>query len=117
VSEPQTLRVLSAADLLDFRRTIRPDSEWQYDVERLVLVHNETGYEVDLERMRSSAEMLDWIFQIRPKRWVTSKTMADLLEALEILLEPQAHYCGCGRNLRPKVTAILARYGVPRGAA
>jgi|GraSoiStandDraft_16_1057320.scaffolds.fasta_scaffold2381734_2 hypothetical protein len=41
---------------------------WKLDRERLVLRHDERGYEVDLEDCaRSSAAMMDWIFQVARK--------------------------------------------------
>jgi hypothetical protein len=69
-------------------------------------------YYVDLDRCRSSAEILDWIFQIQQKNWATSVVLANLLHALHDLLNPQGNYCGAGRDKRPDVRALLrARRG------
>jgi len=68
------------------------------DAERLVLIHvgGGCGYELDLERMRTPAEMLDSIFQVRPKIWHTDDDMSALIDALHDLLDPQATLCSWG---------------------
>lgn len=62
-------------------------------------------YEIDLERIRDSAEMLDWIFQIFNKTWATPRIIFDLLNAFESIFEPQASLCPFGRNkqINPKL--------------
>lgn len=40
-------------------------------------------YEIDLERCNSPAEILDWIFQVKNKGWITPELMDDLLTAFE----------------------------------
>jgi hypothetical protein len=51
-------------------------------------------YEVDLERIRDSAALADWIFQIREKAWATSCVLRDLLNALDDVIDVQASLCG-----------------------
>ena len=51
-------------------------------------------YEIDLERIRDSAALADWIFQIREKAWATSRVLRDLLNALDDVIDPQANLCG-----------------------
>ena len=51
-------------------------------------------YEVDLERIHTSASMLDWIFQVRGLIFVSSKDLGDLIEALNWIFHPQAELCG-----------------------
>jgi hypothetical protein len=101
--------------------------DWILDVERLCLVYrafpvalgNGSGltqgvpphtafwgdYEIDLERVRDSAAMLDWIFQIRGKSWASSRVMRDLLEAFHSIFYPQASLCSgaCGSGGGGKV--------------
>lgn len=50
-------------------------------------------YEIDLERIGSSATVLDWIFQIRGKTWATPTVLRDLINALHDILDPQANLC------------------------
>jgi len=71
---------------------------WMLDAKRHVLVLIKDGYEIDLETIDSSAEMLDWIFQVR--RWTTPEEMADLLKAFRDIFHPQANLCSCGADLR-----------------
>jgi hypothetical protein len=62
-------------------------------------------YEIDLERIRDSAEMLDWIFQIFKKTWATPDIIYDVLNAFESIFEPQANLSSFGRNkeINPKL--------------
>ncbi|HXM95761.1 MAG TPA: hypothetical protein VOA64_16165 [Candidatus Dormibacteraeota bacterium] len=88
---------------------------WTFDLERLCLVHDAEpvtrregyldeyvaflgDYEVDVELIRQSSQVLDWIFQIRGKGWATSRVMRDLIEAFDDILKPQANLCGNGFN-------------------
>jgi hypothetical protein len=54
--------------------------------------------EIDLEEMRDSAEMMDKIFQIHRKSYVTAQDMLDLLKALEYIFNPQANLCSGGQH-------------------
>jgi hypothetical protein len=87
---------------------------WTLDIERLVLVHDgeprmqgrgdekyvafHGNYEIDVERIRQSAQVLDWICQIRGKRWATSIAMRDLIEAFDDIFALQANLCSFGSN-------------------
>jgi hypothetical protein len=66
---------------------------WQFEPKNLTLTHSTEGYEIDLERIHSSAAILDWIFQIQGKAWADAKTMHDLLRAFDDILAPQDNYC------------------------
>jgi len=80
--------------------------DWTLDTKRRVLVFEGRptaqgflgSYEIDLENVRDSAAMLDWIFQIRGKRWATSKVLRDLINALNAIFAPQRNLCSgaCG---------------------
>jgi hypothetical protein len=50
-------------------------------------------YEIDLETIRHSAGMLDWVFQISKKSWATRAVTKDLLNALDSIFHPQANLC------------------------
>jgi hypothetical protein len=52
-------------------------------------------YEIDIERVHSSAAMLDWIYQINKKAWATTKVMKDLLAAFDDVFDAQANLCSC----------------------
>lgn len=51
-------------------------------------------YEIDLERVRSSAGMLDWIMQTRGLIFITSRDLGDLVKALHWIFRPQERMCG-----------------------
>jgi len=59
--------------------------------------NNNTLYEVDLERINSTAEMLDWIFQVNCK-YCKEGHMEDLIDALHEIFNPQANCCSMGRE-------------------
>ena len=70
---------------------------WRLHPKQLVLVFEDDrrSYEIDLERLRSSAGMLDWIFQVRQKIWATPQVLSDLLAAFRDIFDPQANLCSC----------------------
>ena len=71
---------------------------WQFKpaTSCLVYEHGVTWYEIDLETCNSSAAILDWIFQLQQKTWMTAHDMRDLLTALQDILHPQANYVHSG---------------------
>lgn len=80
--------------------------QWRFDPAALVLRHEETDYEIDLETCTSSASVLDWIFQIHGKTWMTDADRGDLLRAMNVILHPQATLCSGGMD---RVHGGLAR--------
>lgn len=95
---------ISAAALLkwDAPRPKHGDTwgNWQYDAKWMVLTFLPEDYEIDLEECTTSAQLLDWIFQISNKTWMTEKDRSDMLLALNDLLRPQANLCSFGQNLK-----------------
>ena len=75
---------------------------WRYNTNALELEYYDEGgkyrYGVDLGRCNSSAEVLDWIFQVNTKRWRTYECIGHLIQALRDLLHPQQNLCGGGRD-------------------
>ncbi len=57
-------------------------------------------YNIDLETITSSSQMLDWIFQLRGKTYITSQDLADLLHAFKDLFDPQHYLCSSGMDKR-----------------
>ncbi|MBD2110152.1 hypothetical protein [Nodosilinea sp. FACHB-13] len=74
--------------------------DWNFNASNLTLNHTVEGYEIDLEEINSSAEMLDWIFQVRNKQWGTPQVLFDLITAFEEILKPQSNYCSFGVDKR-----------------
>ncbi|WP_008310422.1 hypothetical protein [Leptolyngbya sp. PCC 6406] len=71
---------------------------WNFDERQLTLTHATENYEIDLEEIHSSADILDWIFQILGKEWGDTITIYNLLVAFEEILNPQANYCSFGQD-------------------
>ena len=53
-------------------------------------------YDVDLEQCETSAQVLDWIFQIHRKAWSTPGLIHALLCAIQQEIKPQANLCSFG---------------------
>jgi|SRR6185369_8654607 hypothetical protein len=84
---------------------------WEFDAERLVLVYSQEGrrerYEIDLESMTTSAEMLDLIFQMHIKTWIDRKDIGDLVQALDDLFHPETTLCSGGASKQLDATKFL----------
>ena len=100
----------------------RPEwGPWTYNPDFLTLdITVGVGYiyEVDLERMPTSAGMLDWIFQIASKEWATTEVVSGLIQVLNDCLDPQSTYCSFGAertnplygdDLRDAISLRIAR--------
>jgi hypothetical protein len=53
-------------------------------------------YYIDLDEMRTSAQCLDWIFQLHSKAWMSDRDRTDLLQAIKERIDPQANLCSFG---------------------
>jgi len=85
------------------RRKHRSVGGWVVDRKHLSLTFAGKGiwYQIDLERCRTSAEVLDWICQIGGKAWATDAIIAGLVRALNYFLHPQANLCSFGHERGP----------------
>ena len=85
---------------------------WVFEPDTLELELYERGnivYAVDVERMITSAEVLDWVFQVQNKSWATETVVADLIQWIQVLIDPQANLCsgGFGAMLDQPVEACI----------
>ncbi len=88
--------------------TVTPGSPWAFDAAGRTLTHTPTGYYVDLDTCRTSAEMLDWIFQVAGKAGISTVDLGHLVRDLEALLTPQRTLCSWGTTKGPiNVKAVL----------
>jgi hypothetical protein len=71
---------------------------WTFNRKNLTLTH-ENGYEIDVETWTTSAQVLDWIFQIHAKGWEDAAPA--LLDAMEDIIDPQANLCSFGQEKGP----------------
>ena len=66
--------------------------KWTLDLETNVLVHQERAdYEVDLDRMATTTEVLDWIFHLTGKNWLTEEDLGHLVRAVAGILRVRFH--------------------------
>ena len=78
--------------------------EWIFDRDLMTLTNVKHDYEIDLEEISNSAQILDWLYQVFNKGWGNPLAIYHLLEAFEDLLSPQSNYCsgailgGSGRS-------------------
>ena len=78
---------------------------WRYNPDNLTLEFEKIvdghhhSYYVDFERCNDSAQILDWIFQIKHKPWCSDEDIADLLRAFDDLMYTvQSTVCSGGIN-------------------
>jgi hypothetical protein len=69
---------------------------WTVQLDNIMIVHIIEGYWIDLERCRTSSQVLDWIMQVAKKSWADDETLASLVRALDYALRPQATLCCLG---------------------
>jgi len=81
---------------------------WRFDTPRLCLVHEQISYEIDLERINSCAEMLDWIFQIQGK--VEIYEAAEVPAAFADIFKPQANCCSFGIEKEFSGSSLAKKY-------
>lgn len=77
---------------------------WSWNRDRAVLRKqrdDDTLYSVPLADMTTSANMLDWIFQLRQKTWVSDAEMGAIIYAMDELLCPQGCLCSNGIERGP----------------
>jgi hypothetical protein len=84
---------------------------WTYDPATVTIEHDKE-YQVDLERCRTSAETLDWIFQLHNRTWTRPEDVGYLVMAMHALLRPQATLCSMGHDKRiDDVKAVIRSNG------
>ena len=69
---------------------------WTVHLDNLTIAHVSEGYWIDLERCRTSAQVLDWLMQVAKKSWADNETLASLVRTLDYALRPQAALCRLG---------------------
>ncbi len=81
----ERLLSLSPEELMELREKERPHPAVEFDRRNLVLKvhHGKTWYEIDLERCNDPAQILDWIFQLNGKTWITNDLLGQVVRALD----------------------------------
>ena len=71
-----------------------------------IFIQEREHYCFNLERIQTSAQMLDLIMQIASKTWATPQILGLLVIALNEAFSPQSCLCSFGRNLQMPKQAI-----------
>jgi hypothetical protein len=107
---------------------------WTFDAERFCLVCDANpsvrgsgseryvaflGYEADLERLRTSAAVLDFIFQIHGSIRGMNNGIRDFVNAIDDLLHPQSALCshGASKVIENPKQFLLNRIAASQGGA
>ena len=81
----EKLLQLSPEELLELRYEERPHPDVRFDRRNLELVvhYGRSSYEIDLERCNDPAQILNWIYQLNGKSWMTHVLMGQVIRALD----------------------------------
>lgn len=82
---------------------------WTYNHQDYNLVFGRGLYTVNLTLIRSSAAMLEAIFEIHSQSWATAMVVEDFLDALEEIFTPLDTLCPNGEDKRLPQDFLLAR--------
>lgn len=81
---------------------------WQFVRSNYTLIHLDAPYyEIDLDRIHDSATMLDFIFQVTSKEWMTIEDRINLIEAFREIFDPQANLCSWGQSKEIEPVSFL----------
>jgi hypothetical protein len=73
---------------------------WRIDVARSLLVHQKSGYEIDLLELNRPAQMLNCIFQVNAQSWAIEADLGGLVQALGYVFDPRSTMCSGGQDQR-----------------
>lgn len=95
----------------------RQFGNWTFDPTAQTLEHA-GGYWVPLNEMVTSANTLDYIFQIAGKSWASEEDIGYFIALLAATIDPQATLCSFGKDQRFDARSHLNRFfGVGNGAS
>ena len=105
------IEIIRASGSLPLRsRLAKANGHWgPWVLDRKTLTITCEDYEIDPERIDTSGEMLDFIMQIARKSWATDEVLANLVRALNDIIEPQAYLCSGGSQKKIKNTLTFLR--------
>lgn len=75
---------------------------WAFDAKRLVLFHKDrASYEIDCEQIKTSQHLLDWVFHLRGKSWVSPEDIVDLLDLMNDLVDARESLAARNNGVLP----------------
>jgi len=111
----------SFVDLMNYKSPVhRQWGNWVFRSTNLVLQllakHNYCVYEIDLEKINSTAQMLDIIFQLNHKRrdpdgiYGNQSLIEDLIQAFDEIFRPQSNCCSWGTEKKFSGSELAKAY-------
>ena len=70
---------------------------WIPESRTLLYKSESISYAVPIDEMSTTANTLDWIFQLAEKTWLSRESLGAFVRAVNELIRPQACLC-CGGN-------------------
>src|SRR5262245_44343129 len=61
---------------------------WVFDPELNTLTFPPMRYEIDLDKVKSDEDIVEWILQVAPKNWVSNEVLGGLARGLAAHLHP-----------------------------
>ena len=108
-------------DVMNYKWPVRKQwGNWVFRSTNLVLQllvkHNSCVYEIDLEKINSTAQMLDIIFQLNHKRrdpdgiYGNQSLIEDLIQAFDDIFRPQSNCCSWGTEKKFSGSKLAKAY-------
>lgn len=88
--------------------------QWTLNIPDYCLEHPGPGcqsYQIPLEEFKTSAIILDWIFQLSEKTWMTSSDKGDLVDAILEIFGRSVCGGGVSYTIDPQ-KILLEKYGM-----
>lgn len=85
---------------------------WSFDVDTYRLTYWDHGaciYPIELSDKDTNSKLLDLIFQVGKKPWAY-RAMADLIDALNEIFDPQVFCCSRGENKKFDATRLCGKH-------
>lgn len=76
---------------------------------KVLQLKSRTWIEVPLHKCDTSAQLLDWIFHFRAKD-LEPLEVADMLEAIDIILHPRKNLCSWGSDKRTDSAQLIRQH-------
>ena len=83
---------------------------WTFNPDNACLETAAPWYQIPVYELTTSAEILDWIFQVQEKTWSSSEDIGDLVAAIVDLVGRHVASAGIDHPIDPK-PGLTARFG------
>jgi hypothetical protein len=82
---------------------------WQLERSSWTLLHtrDDHRFQVELGNINTTGQMLDSIFEVSQKSWVTREDVGHLVAALDEIFDPRQNFCPGGATRAIKARELL----------